>query len=139
MKNMTRSAEGTDDAPGRNVRQKAGLNRAILDNAPYERRRQLAYKAPRFGSELRLVLPVFTSQTCSACGHRDPTSRPGYGRVFACTACGHQAHADHNASMVIEARARRAGGTATNSTRSHPRVARPAPSRMREPPGKHVA
>jgi putative transposase len=40
--------------------------------------------------------------------------------VFACTACGHQAHADHNASMVIEARARRAGGTVTNSTRSHP-------------------
>jgi putative transposase len=40
--------------------------------------------------------------------------------VFACTACGHQAHADHNASLVIEARARRAGGTVTNSTRSHP-------------------
>jgi putative transposase len=138
VKGMTRSAKGTIDAPGRNIRQKARLNRGILDNTPYERRRQLAYKAPRFGSGLRLVLPAFTSQTCSACGRRDPQSRAGCGRVFACTACGYQAHADHNASMVIEARARRAGGTVTNSTRSHPRVARPAPSRMREPIGKRV-
>jgi putative transposase len=139
VKAMTASAKGTVAQPGRNVRQKAGLNRGILDNAPYERRRQLAYKASRFGSELRLVPPAFTSQTCSACGHRDPESRPGCGRVFACTTCGHQAHADHNASVVIEARARRAGGTVTNSTRSRPRVARPARSRMREPLGDRVA
>jgi hypothetical protein len=32
---------------------KAGLNRSILDNTSYERRRQLAYKAPKFGLELR--------------------------------------------------------------------------------------
>ena len=139
VKAMTRSAKGTIEQPGSNVRQKAGLNRGILDNAPYERRRQLAYKAPRFGSELRLVPAPGTSQTCSACGHRDPESRPGCGRVFACTACGHQAHADHNAAVVIEARARRAGGTVINSTRSHPRVARPTRSRMREPLGKRVA
>jgi len=139
VKNLTKSAKGTVGQPGSNVRQKAGLNRAILDNAPYERHRQLAYKAPRFGSELRLVPPAFTSQTCAACGYRDPGSRPGCGRVFACTACGHQAHADHNASVVIEARARRAGSTVTYSTRSHPRTARPAQSRMREPPGERVA
>jgi putative transposase len=139
VKGMTRSARGTVGQPGSNARQKAGLNRAILDNAPYERHRQLAYKALRFGSELRLVPAPGTSQTCTACGHRDSQSRPGCGRVFACIACGHQAHADHNASAVIEARARRAGGTVTNSTRSHPRVARPARSRMREPPGERVA
>jgi putative transposase len=118
---------------------KAGMNRGILDNSPYERRRQLAYKAPRFGSELRVVPAHGTSQTCSACGVRDPGNRPGCGRVFACTTCGHQAHADHNASAVIEARARRAGGTVTNSTRSHRGVARPARSRMREPLGEHVS
>jgi putative transposase len=139
VKGMTKSAKGTAVAPGRRVAAKAGLNRGILDNAPYERRRQLAYKAARFGSQLRVVPAPGTSQTCSACGHRDPQSRPGCGRVFACTACGYQAHADHNASIVIEAHARRAGGTVTNSTRSHPRVARPARSRMREPPGKQVA
>jgi putative transposase len=138
-KNMTHSAKGTTLAPGRGVKAKSGLNRGILDNTPYERRRQLAYKAPRFGSELRVVPAHGTSQTCSACGMRDPRNRPGCGRVFACTSCGHQAHADHNASAVIEARARRAGGTVTNSTRSHPRAARPARSRMREPLGEHVA
>ena len=120
IRGMTRSAKGTVEQPGSNVRQKAGLNRAILDNAPYERRRHLAYKTPRFGSQLRVVPALGTSQTCSACGVRDPQSRAGCGRVFACTACGHQAHADYNAAMVIEARARRAGGTVTNSTRSHP-------------------
>jgi putative transposase len=65
VKGMTRSAKGTSEAPGRNAKAKAGLNRAILDNAPYERKRQLAYKAPRYGSELRLVRPAFTSQRCS--------------------------------------------------------------------------
>jgi putative transposase len=128
---MTASAAGSVEVPGRNVRQKATLNRAILDNAPGERRRQLAYKTRRFGSELRLVAPAGTSQTCAACGHRDPMSRPGCGRAFACTACGYQAHADANAARIIEALA---AGQAVNSTRSHPRVARPS-SRMREPLG----
>jgi putative transposase len=139
VKGMTRTARGTVEQPGSNIRQKTGLNRAILDNTPYQRRRQLAYKAPRLGSQLRIVAASGTSQTCSGCGHRDPESRPGCGRLFGCTACGHLAHADHNASMVIEARARRAGGTVTNSTRSHPRVARPARGRMREPSGGWVA
>jgi putative transposase len=136
VKNMTHSAKGTALAPGRGVKAKAGLNRGILDNTPYERRRQLAYKAARYGSKLRLVPPAFTSQTCSACGARDPGSRPGCGRAFACTACGHQAHADHNAAVNIE---QRAAGRAADSTRSHPRVARPARSRTREPLGERVA
>jgi putative transposase len=130
VKAMTASAKGTALAPGRNVKAKAGLNRRILDNAPGKRRRQLTYKAPRFGSELRLVPPVGTSQTCSACGVRDPASRPGRGRVFACTACRQQAHADRNAAQNIEALA---AGWAVDSTRSHLMVARPARSRMREP------
>jgi putative transposase len=130
-KSMTRSGKGTQKEPGSNVRAKAGLNRAILDNAPYERQRQLAYKAPRFGSELRLVRPAFTSQTCSGCGVRDAESRPGCGRVFACTACGHVEHADRNAARNIH---NLAAGQAVHSTRSHLRAARPS-SRMREPLG----
>jgi putative transposase len=127
---MTASARGNMEQPGSSVRAKAGLNRAVLDNIPGERRRQLAYKAPRFGSELRLVPPQATSETCATCGHRDAASRPGCGRVFACTGCGHQAHADANAARNIE---QLAAGRAVGSTRSHPRVARPARSRMREP------
>jgi putative transposase len=34
IKNMTASARGTVEEPGKNVRQKAGLNRAILDTSP---------------------------------------------------------------------------------------------------------
>jgi putative transposase len=116
VKGMTRSAKGTTDEPGRNVKQKVGLNRSILDNAPGERKRQLAYKAPGFGSELRLVPAPGTSQTCSVCGLRDPESRQGCGRVFACTACGFQAHADWNAARNIE---RLAAGQAGSSTRGH--------------------
>src|SRR5215216_7114982 len=130
VKAMTASARGSMEQPGSNVRAKAGLNRSVLDNIPGERRRQLAYKAPRFGSELRLVPPQATSETCATCGHRDPASRPGCGRVFACTGCGHQAHADANAARNIE---QLAAGRAAGSTRSYPRVARPARSRMREP------
>jgi putative transposase len=135
VKSMTRSAQGTAESPGRNVRAKARLNRAILDNTPGERRRQLAYKAVRYGSEMRVVPAVGTSQTCSACGTRDPESRQGCGRSFACTACGFQAHADWNAARTIELLA---AGQAVNSTRSHPRATRPS-SRMREPLAEAVA
>jgi putative transposase len=131
VKSMAKSAKGTGAEPGRNVKAKAGLNRAILDNAPYERQRQLAYKASRFGSELRLVRPAFTSQMCSTCGLRDPESRPGCGRLFACTACGHVERADLNAARNIH---NLAAGQAVHSTRSHLRAARPS-SRMRAPLG----
>lgn len=117
VRSMTATARGTAGAPGKNVRQKAGLNRGILDNAPAERRRQLEYKAPLFGSELRVIPAPYTSQACSACGVADKASRPGCGREFACTACGHHEHADKNAALVIEGRARRAAGL--NSTRRH--------------------
>jgi putative transposase len=131
VKAMTKSATGTREKPGRNARAKSGLNRAVLDNAPYERQRQLAYKAPRYGSAPRLVRPAFTSQRCSACGLHDPQSRPDCGRLFLCTACGHAEHADLNAARNIH---NLAAGQAVHSTRSHLRAARPA-SRMREPLG----
>jgi len=44
IQNMSASAAGTADAPGKNVRAKAGLNRGILDAAWGEFRRQLSYK-----------------------------------------------------------------------------------------------
>ncbi|MFI6564527.1 RNA-guided endonuclease InsQ/TnpB family protein [Streptomyces sp. NPDC050534] len=104
VKQMTRSARGTQSEPGVHVSQKAGLNRAVLDNAPGERRRQLAYKWPAYGSELILVPPARTSQTCGACNLWDPASRTTRD-TFACTGCGHTDDADHNASVVILGRA----------------------------------
>ncbi|MFJ6795565.1 RNA-guided endonuclease InsQ/TnpB family protein [Streptomyces sp. NPDC091268] len=136
VKNMSKSAKGSVEAPGKNVRAKAGLNRSILDNTPGERRRQLEYKTHAYGSVLVAVPPFHTSRTCARCGRVDPDSRKGCGRLFACAHCGHEDDADHNASMEIEARARRTGGSDINSTRSAPEARVPADGRrrMREAP-----
>lgn len=117
VKQMTRSASGTRAAPGVHVSQKAALNRAILDNLPGERRRQLAYKCPAYGSDLSLVHPARTSQTCGVCHLWDPASRVSRDR-FICTGCGHTDDADHNASVVILRRALR-GPAGTTSAAGH--------------------
>ncbi|MEV6541537.1 transposase [Streptomyces sp. NPDC051665] len=117
VKQMTRSARGTRAEPGTHVAQKAGLNRAVLDNVPGERRRQLAYKCLAYGSELVLVQPARTSQTCGACNHWDPASRISRD-AFVCTRCGHTDDADHNASVVILSRAVR-GRTGTDTAAGH--------------------
>ncbi|MER6994797.1 transposase [Streptomyces sp. NPDC000410] len=131
---MTATARGTVTRTGARVKQKAGLNRAILDNMPGERRRQLEYKTRQYGSELRPVPPGGTSQSCPSCGERDPQSRVGCGREFACVHCGFTGHADKTASIEIEARARRTGGTVTKSTRRP----RKEPSRHRTPVGRRT-
>ena len=70
---MTRSARGTIDQPGRNIRQKSGLNRAILDAGFSEFRRQLAYKTTWYGSRLAVVDRFYpSSKTCSTCGAVKP-------------------------------------------------------------------
>jgi putative transposase len=99
-RNMTRSAKGTMDAPGTNVRQKAGLNRAILDQGWHGFETVLAYKLEERGGHLCKVDPRYTSQTCSACGTVDRESRESQAS-FHCRTCGFRAHADHNAAINI--------------------------------------
>jgi len=65
-KNMTKSAKGDVENPGKNVKQKSGLNRKMLQVAPYEFKRQFSYKSP----ELIKIDPKYTSQDCSECGKR---------------------------------------------------------------------
>ncbi|MYE19290.1 MAG: transposase, partial [Rhodospirillales bacterium] len=96
---MTASAKGTVAAPGRHVRQKAGLNRGILATGWGGLRTMLAYKAPR----LVAVDPAHTSRTCAACGHVDAASRRTQAS-FECVACGHADHADLNAARNIRRR-----------------------------------
>jgi putative transposase len=110
---MTASAHGTAEDPGRNVRQKAGLNRRILDVAPGEIRRQLSYKAAWSGRIIITVPAAHTSQDCSACGARGYIA--GGERTFACEKCGLIIDRDTNAARNIRARAviehgRRTGG-----------------------------
>ncbi len=97
--NMTRSARGTWADPGRNVQQKAGLNRGILRSGWGLLVRRLEEKAP---GRVEKVRPAFTSQRCSACGQVDPESRESQAR-FVCTACGFACHADLNAARNIAA------------------------------------
>jgi putative transposase len=99
--NMTRSAAGTRENPGRNVRAKAGLNlsRGILRSGWGLLVRRLQDKAP---GRVDKVRPAFTSQRCSACGQVDRDSRESQA-VFRCTACGFACHADVNAAINIAA------------------------------------
>jgi putative transposase len=99
IKNMTRSAKGTPENPGRNVRQKAGLNRGILRSGWGLLVHRLEDKAP---GRVEKVRPAFTSQRCSACGQVDRDSRESQA-VFQCTACGFACHADVNAARNIAA------------------------------------
>ena len=99
-KAMTKSAKGTVENPGKNVKQKAGLNRSFLASGWGQLERKCAYKA----GDLRFVEPAYTSQACSQCGHTAKSNRPSQA-VFACGACGFQANADHNAAINILVRA----------------------------------
>ncbi|MFU8850221.1 RNA-guided endonuclease InsQ/TnpB family protein [Micromonospora sp. SL1-18] len=99
IKNMTRSAKGTVERPGNRVRQKAGLNRVMRNEAHARTVALLEYKLAERGGQLLPVPAEYTSQTCSTCGHRDPTSRAGI--RFACTSCGWVGHADTNAAVNI--------------------------------------
>lgn len=100
VKHMTASAKGTSDAPGKNVKQKAGLNRVILDKAFGEIRRQLDYKCRWYGSSLVAVNPAYTSQRCSCCGHTEAGNRRSQ-ETFHCLSCGHDDNADTNAAKNI--------------------------------------
>ncbi|MEM9477423.1 MAG: transposase [Pseudomonadota bacterium] len=99
-KGMTASARGTVAEPGRGVRQKAGLNRAILSQGWHLFETLLNYKLDERGGALVRVPAHNTSRTCSACGAVDSRSRKSQA-IFVCTNCGHFENADTNAAKVI--------------------------------------
>ncbi len=94
-KGMTASAKGTQEDPGKHVKQKAGLNHFILNSGWGKLEQCLSYK-----SNVEKVAPHYTSQTCHACGHTDKHNRKT--RAYhECVACGYRDHADVNAAMNI--------------------------------------
>ncbi len=113
IRSMTASARGSVDAPGKNVHQKAGLTRAILDKGWYALEHRTGEKQVRHG-HLHVVVPApGTSITCPECAHVDKESRVSQS-MFVCTNCGYEAHADLNAAEVIRERGMKlalAGGT----------------------------
>jgi transposase len=99
IRDMTKSAKGTVENPGKNVRQKAGLNREILAAGWGRLVRRLEDKAP---GRIEKINPAYTSQCCSACGYVDQKSRESQA-VFRCTACNFTLNADVNAARNIAA------------------------------------
>jgi putative transposase len=97
VRNMSRSAAGTINEPGKNVRAKSGLNRSILDQGWGEFRRQLLAWA---GGILIAVPAHHTSQTCPACGYVSADNRLTQAQ-FACVECGYENNADLVGAMNI--------------------------------------
>ena len=93
VRNMSKSAAGSTEKPGRNVRAKSGLNMSILDQGWFEFRRQLDYKLAWNGGWLVAVPPQNTSRTCPCCGHVSADNRQTQAQ-FLCVECGFEENAD---------------------------------------------
>ena len=100
IRNMTGSARGTRENPGRKVRQKSGLNRSILSQGWGTFLSLLGYKLERKGGRMVRVDPRNTSRTCFVCGHVGAENRPDQA-TFRCVLCGYCDHADANAAKNI--------------------------------------
>ena len=91
--NMSKSAKGTIEEPGKNVQAKSGLNKSILDQGWHEFKRQVAYKLEWRGGTLLLVEPQNTSRCCPECGHTSRENRKTQSE-FKCVECGYKNNAD---------------------------------------------
>ena len=93
ISNMSKSAKGTIEAKGRNVKAKSGLNRSILDQGWFEFRPQLEYKQAWAGGGVIAVNPRNTSRTCPCCHHVARENRLTQAK-FECVECGYAENAD---------------------------------------------
>ncbi len=101
VKNMSRSAKGTEDKPGRKVKQKSGLNKSILDASWSEFIRQLEYKAFWYGRTIIGIDRWYpSSKRCSSCGYvlKDLSLKT---RSWSCPECGVHHDRDINAARNI--------------------------------------
>ena len=64
--NMVKSAKGTEEQPGKNVAQKSGLNKAIIQQCWGLLALLLTYK---LAGEIIWVAAAYTSQRCNICGY----------------------------------------------------------------------
>jgi putative transposase len=97
---LSRSARGTVERPGRNVRAKAALNRSILGMAWGKTERMLTYKCSLYGGVLVKVDPRNSSKECARCGHTAAANRADRA-TFRCGACTYETSADTNAAQVV--------------------------------------
>ena len=91
--NLTRTAKGTVEEPGKNVAQKAGLNKAILNIGWAMFDAQLISKCIQRGKVIIRTSPHYTSQQCPSCGHTSRENRKTQSE-FECVSCGYENNAD---------------------------------------------
>lgn len=100
---MTRSAKGTVAEPGTNVKQKAGLNRSILDGAPATFVSMVRSKAEEAGAnyveaKTRELAPT---QRCHGCWKKPSRRKELSERRHRCEHCGATCGRDENAALVL--------------------------------------
>lgn len=100
IKNVSASAKGTLENPGKGVAAKSGLNKSILDQGWGEFIRQLKYKLNWLGGKVLEVPAHYTSQKCCICNHVAQDNRKTQSK-FLCINCGHKENADINAAKNI--------------------------------------
>ncbi len=98
-KNMSRSAKGTIEQPGKNVKAKSGLNRSLQDSGISQFTKILADKAESAGHLVIFVNPRNTSQNCSGCSRKVPKTLRE--RRHRCPYCELDIDRDHNAAINI--------------------------------------
>ncbi len=98
IKDMSASAAGTIEKPGKKVKQKSGLNRSILRQGWGELGRQLDYKELWRGGFVEYQSEAHSSQRCLACGHTSKENRKTQSE-FVCVECGFSANADDVAAQ----------------------------------------
>ena len=106
IKNMTKSAKGTKEKPGKKVKQKSGLNKAILDQGWGIFVSQIEYKQAWRGGMVLKANPKYSSQECPCCGHVSSENRKTQAD-FVCVECGYSNNADIVAAKNLEVRGHR--------------------------------
>ena len=99
--NMSRSARGSLEKPGRKVRQKSGLNREILSAGLAMAHQMLRYKVTETGTRLHLAKTrqLKPSQRCSGCW--GVVRKALADRIHQCPGCGLSMPRDQNSARVV--------------------------------------
>ena len=101
LSGMSKQVKRTlDGSPRKNVAQKKGLNRVLLQIGLARIVSLTQYKSNIYGSQVKFVDPRYTSQRCSCCGYISKDNRTSQSD-FECLSCGHTLNADTNASINI--------------------------------------
>ena len=102
VKEMTKSSKGTIEKPGKNVKQKSGLNRSLSDVSLGSFVRMVEYKA-KFDGKHTVKIDKFypSSKTCNCCGTINNELKLS-DRTWTCNSCGTELDRDYNAALNIK-------------------------------------